>query len=545
LFLIIYVFIIKLQKTPLKGSFSIKRPTGIEERPEQLRSPVIKGEGNTDSERYLAELAERSFLNLWSYPSPFRDQKQGGTGDGKEICDLLVICGRHIIIFSEKTIHWPGGTLATAWCRWVGRAVRDAAKQANGAVRWITKHPDRIFLDRECTSPFPIDLPASGDRIFHRVVVAKGASSLCKEHLPDSSGSLIIKPDIQASDHWSHTSDSFQPFAIGDLEPSGSFVHVFDEIALDIIMSELDTIRDFTDYLEKRSSFIRSGRLQEAHGEENLLAYYAIRTNEDGDHDFTTKTEEVPILIDRSHYKNFSEDPQYIAKKEADRISYLWDALINAFTVHMLDGTSITLHGHPDFELRKNELGVRYMALTNRFVRRSLGEAVADAFEKGKKTERFFRLMISPPDAKGSETAFFILTFKYLDWMEEKGGYEKYRHVRTSIAQVYAKGILERFSHLERVIGISREPPDQGRGISEDLVYAEQFEWSDEDRRAIREDCEALGLLSDNMQERAWKGREFPEVETVAFEDSPSMPHAKRQNRKQRRASGANARKRK
>ena len=49
----------------------------------------------------MARLAERSFLNLWSYPSPHRNQMVGR--DGKEICDLLVVCGDHVLIFSEKT----------------------------------------------------------------------------------------------------------------------------------------------------------------------------------------------------------------------------------------------------------------------------------------------------------------------------------------------------------------------------------------------------------------------------------------------------------
>ena len=212
-------------------------------------------------------------------------------------------------------------------------------------------------------------------------------------------------------------------------------------------MGELDTVRDFTDYLEKKAAFIRSGRLLEAHGEENLLAYYAIRINDDGDHDFVPDDEPGQIKIDCSRYKRFVGDPRYIAKKSADDISYLWDMLIKAFTTHMLDGTSITLAGH-DFDLRKNELGVRHMALQRRFVRRGLGEAVKGALEIGKTKERFFRAIISPAEAKENETAFFILTFKYLDWMEQKGGYEQYRLKRSECALVYAKGLLERFPHL-------------------------------------------------------------------------------------------------
>ena len=520
------------------------KPTGIDERLEQFRPPIIKAEGVTDSERYLAMLADKSFLNLWSYPSPFRDQKQAGKGDGKEICDLLVVCDRHIIIFSEKTIKWPSGDLNAAWCRWSKRAVQSSAKQAKGAERWIVDFPHRVFLDRECTNPFPIDFPKTEEQIIHKVVVARGASQACQDHFSEGSGSLTIKPAIVRNDHWSDHSPNFQPFAIGDLDPSGSFVHVFDEVALDIVLKELDTVRDFTDYLEKRKYFIRSGQLAEAHGEENLLAYYAIRVNEDGDHDFALDDEEPPITIDRQRYERLLDDPRYIAKKQADKISYLWDMLIEAFTKHMLDGTSITLDDR-QFSLKESELGVRYMALQQRFIRRSHGEAVQGALEKGMEHDRFFRMMFIPEHVKENETAFFIQTVKYLDWMERKGGYEQYRKKRTDFSRVYAKGLLVLYPHLKRVVGISREPPNQGRGISEDLMYAEQAEWTDEDRRVIIQECKVYGVLQGELKERLWHGDEFPEVVTVAFQRPNTQPPIGGMNRKQRRAMKSKQRKKK
>ena len=169
----------------------------------QYRAPVPKAQGVTQSERYLARLAEKSFLNLWSYPAPFRDQQQSGCGDGKELCDLLVVCGRYIVIFSEKTIAWPRGNLTIAWRRWAKRAVRDAAKQAKGAERWITEFSERLFLDRQCETPFPIDLPPPEERIIHRVVVARGAAAACRKHVRGSSGSLIVSPRIRGEQHWS------------------------------------------------------------------------------------------------------------------------------------------------------------------------------------------------------------------------------------------------------------------------------------------------------------------------------------------------------
>ena len=489
-----------------------RNTTAIDARQKQPRSPVIKADGVTPSERYLAQLAEKSFLNLWSYPSPFRNQKQLSGGDGKELCDLLVVCGRYIIIFSEKTIAWPNGELHVGWRRWAKRAISKAAKQAKGAERWITEFPDRIFLDRACKVPFPIRFPPQEDRSIHRVVVVKGAAKACREHIPGSSGSLIIKPAIRQGEHWSGKSSKIEPFTIGDVDPSGSFVHVIDDVALEAIMRELDTIRDFTDYLEKKSAFLRSGRLVQASGEENLLAYYAIRTNDEGDHDFVLGGgKQGQLEIDNSHYVNLKNDPQYIAKKQADKISYLWDGLIEVFTTHMLDGTAITPMGY-EFELEQSELAVRYMALQYRLSRRSHGEAVRDALEIGKTRNRFFRTMIAAPGAKENETAFFIHTFKYLKWMKQDGGYDKYRIKRAECTQVYARGLLERFPHLKRVVGISCEPPDQGGGGSEDLVYAEQADWTDEDRSAIKQNCKTYGVLQGEMKERQSHVQEYPDL---------------------------------
>ena len=519
----------------------VRKPSGIGERPEQLRPPVIKAKGSTDSERYLAKLADRSFLNLWSYPSPYRDQKQGGTGDGKELCDLLVVCGDHIIIFSEKTIDWPSGDIATAWRRWAKKAIRDSAQQTRGAERWISDFPERLFLDRDCTVPFPIDLPPKEFRQIHRVVVANGSAKACQAHNPGSLGSLIIRPSVVGHSHWMGENGEIEPFVVGDVDPDSSFVHVFNEAALDIVMAELDTIRDFTNYLAKKAAFVRSGALTEAHGEENLLAYYAIRINDQGDHDFVVEDGKAPISIDNQRYGRFIRDARYQEKRRADEISYLWDRLIEAFTNHMLDGTSITLEGH-DFDLRKNELGVRQMALVPRSSRRSHSEAISGALQKGKHTDQFVRVMMSPAGAKENETAFFILTVKYLDWMEAKGGYEKYRLMRSGIAQIYARGLLERHSHLKRVVGIAREPLHQGRGISEDLIYAEQCKWTDQDREEIRKDCKAAGVLQD-LKEYRYKGEEFPEVETIVIErPAPPLPGS-HLNRKERRAFKARSRK--
>jgi hypothetical protein len=73
---------------------------------------IVRGSGTTPSEKYLAKLADKTFLNLWSYPNLFIDKMEGGTSVGKELCDLLVVCGDDIIIFSDKSIEWQKTVVA-------------------------------------------------------------------------------------------------------------------------------------------------------------------------------------------------------------------------------------------------------------------------------------------------------------------------------------------------------------------------------------------------------------------------------------------------
>ena len=51
-------------------------------------------------------------------------------------------------------------------------------------------------------------------------------------------------------------------------------------------------------------------------------------------------------------------DSQHLARKQANAISYPWDRLVQSFTSHMIDETSVVLDRY-DYDLRRNELGVR------------------------------------------------------------------------------------------------------------------------------------------------------------------------------------------
>jgi hypothetical protein len=135
-----------------------------------------------------------------------------------------------------------------------------------GAARWINEFPDRIFLDRECKTPLPLDIPSKEKRKFHGIVVARGAAAACGSYFQGGSGSLAISPALRGDDHLRDEA----AFQVGDINPGGPFVHVLDEVTLDAVLQELDTVTDFTSYLEKKERLIRSDHLIGAAGDETF-----------------------------------------------------------------------------------------------------------------------------------------------------------------------------------------------------------------------------------------------------------------------------------
>jgi hypothetical protein len=78
--------------------------------------------------------------------------------------------------------------------------------------------------------------------------------------------SRVIDPELESESHIDTTSQGFMPFAIGDVQPQGAFIHVFDEPALELLARKLDTVTDFTRYLIRRERIMRSGHLLTGRG---------------------------------------------------------------------------------------------------------------------------------------------------------------------------------------------------------------------------------------------------------------------------------------
>jgi hypothetical protein len=194
-------------------------------------------EGTTESERTLTRLARKAFLSLWSYPNVFSDEgRSNGKGDGKELVDLLVVFGNDVLLFSDKECAFRSDTdIKVAWPRWYRRAIEKSSRQLAGAEHFLKRFPKRVFIDKECTAPLPIALPDSREARYHLIAVTRGGHFAARQFYGGgSSGSLMLLTHLRG-----RAAHEEMPFHVGHPLESGRFVHVLDEVTVDLLLDEL------------------------------------------------------------------------------------------------------------------------------------------------------------------------------------------------------------------------------------------------------------------------------------------------------------------
>jgi len=221
-------------------------------------------------------------------------------------------------------------------------------------------------------------------------------------------------------------------------------IHVFTREFADLALSELDTVSDFCDYLRKKESIDKQKRVAVAGGEENLLARYL-----ELGHNFSWMDNYDNILIEETVWPTFSRHPQFLAKKEEDKVSYGWDSVIDR--AH--DGTS-----------EHYERLARELARPDRFTRRVISKSFLEAY--GEYMER------KPPIFRRL-SAFGDTTYCFL-FMEDGKGPRERRKAMLACMCFVARGIPPM---NRRVIGVATEAANR----SYDYCVRIQPEWSEED----------------------------------------------------------------
>ena len=458
--------------------------------------PIIKKQGTTPTEKFLKHLCEKTFLSLWSYPNIYRNKKQNASGDGKEICDLLVVFGNHIIIFSDKHCKFPkSGNIEVDWQRWFRRAVVKSANQVWGAERWIKQFPNRIFLDNSCSKKIPINIPDIKEAKFHLIVVAHGVSKIIKKAM-GGSGSLMIDSTIkQISDH-------NKPFTVGNLDSNKTFIHILDDDFLLTLMKTRDTVSDFIEYLDKKEKLISSETILFAAGEEELLSIYLKNMNSSGEHDFVFPEKYSGIALIEGQWNEFQNNPQRIAQIEEDKISYMWDSLIETFSDFALKGEQ---HFVSDGGISDTERILRFMASAHRFKRRYYAQCLHEMLQITSEEQR--RLRVIPPLAENDPHYVFLLF--PLPKKEYKISESEYRIVRRNYLQSCCMVTKLKFPDATDIIGIATESGINNQGRSEDAMYLDASKWNEKLEKKAQSMQKELEILVKPVQQHV-KVSEYP-----------------------------------
>ena len=416
---------------------------------------IYKSEGITHSEKYLIELCNNSFLSLWSYPNVFRNRN-------KELADVIVVFDNHILVFSDKACEYPTtGDAKLNWRKWFKKSVLKSAEQLWGAERWLRFYPGRVFTDRMASQKLPLEIQENA--IIHLIAVAKGVAKPCKKYFNGGSGSLIIKSDIIGSD--AH----IDPFVIGDINPNETFIHVFDDTTLDIILQTLDTISDFTQYLSRKEELFRIRKMNLlATGEEDLLPFYLARMK-NGRHDFVFD-HDGPLRIDEGEWIKFNQNPRRIAQVMEDSVSYFWDALIERFSHNALNATQYRVS---DGGFSDSEKILRFFAGEPRNRRRLLSGSLIHLLENTPIDVCACRYTI--PDEKEGPYYVFAVFPNVKDLSDDL-----YLQVRAHYLLACCMVFKLVYPTADNIVGYATLPGKDGFLFSEDATFFDARDWNEE-----------------------------------------------------------------
>ena len=442
---------------------------------------------NTASEQLLNDLGHRSFLSLWSYLKPYRNQKMGKQHSiGKELCDFLVVFDNRIIIFSDKRCNYhDSGNVLVDWQRWYKRAILASVKQIQGAERWIRNDPRNLFADSTLTRP--LSLPPANKMIIHRIVIAHGLY-----HDDGSGPEYNIDPSalLAAEQNTSEQKHIPPPFVLTDLYTENGFIHVFEGSTIGYILSELDTVSDFVDYIVSKEKLVAGGPSIMMSSELDLLAYHMTHMTDQGKHGLDYFAGQNAVLIESGIWDEFVTSEHYAARSLANEPSYNWDRLIEIFA----EDIDYVHEGYPPPNPSEGELVLRFMAAENRFKRRGLAAALRGVVERSSGPhDRFVRVVI--PSGKG-DAYYVFLGLRRPDFIEP----EHYRAIRMYILEAYTKVLRAQNSSALDIVGIAMNLGGPGPYSSEAMYYdGRQYHRSQ--RTEIMREAREMGILQNTTIE--------------------------------------------
>ena len=381
------------------------------------------------AEQFVQELGKRSFLEDWCYNNPLLP-------NGKEWCDLLVVYDTVAIIWQIKDLK-------------LDEHGKYKKSEIRKNIRQTVTAKNRMSLKN-----FDIELenPRRGKEIFQ----SKNIEEVY----------LISALLGEGEDFFSFVE-----------KYKGQIIHIFTREFTEIILKELDTIKDFVDYLRKKEELISwNKKMIISGGERELLAYYLMN-----ERNFDIFKEPDVVTLTEGIWDELQSRPEYLTKKEEDKISYGWDSIIDK--AHSLDNSEY-------------EMVARELARPNRFQRRVLSKSFFEAHTNAHEiTEaNIYRRVMKTEDA--------TYCFLFYDDVEP-------RNVRRGMLSqlcFVARGIYRENS---KVIGIATEMKVRPM-CSYDFCLLEIPEWMDDHQQAMEKTQKEYGILI-NLKEKRFREHEYPQ----------------------------------
>ena len=365
-----------------------------------------------NAENFVHELAKKSFLEDWCYPN----QK---LPNGKEICDLLIVYDNIAIIWQIKDLKLDNNR------KYSQSEVKRNLKQLSTAKNRLFNPQILIELEN----------PRRGKEIFD--------SKIIKEVY------LISALLGEGEDYFSFVESK-----------NGKIIHTFTREFTELVLNELNTIKDFIEYFKEKENLISlNNQITLIGGEKELLAYYLMNRRSFG------KLREASLLIiDEGSWDELQKKPEYTAKKKEDQISYGWDIINRA---HTCGG---------EYEKIAKEL-----ARPNRFQRRFLSKAFFDAhvIAHNETEKNTFRRVIKSDE--------IIYCFVFMDDVEPRN---KRRNLLSTICFI-ARGLHK---ENKKVLGIATEMKIAPT-CSYDFCLLELPQWTDEEQRKMEEIQKQTGIF--------------------------------------------------
>jgi hypothetical protein len=243
-------------------------------------------------EDFVEFLAEKAYLKYWCFANPMDLE-----GDGKEICDFLILFYDTAIIISVKNYYVNGN-----YDRFLKKVIGKSTKQLFGAQRKF-KQRDKIKLKHEIQGEVEFDTKTF-QNIF-KITISVG--------------------------------EDFEHYEFVDYHNEKGIVNIFNRETAGIIFNELDTIKDLVQYLKARETLLQLNNKKVCYcREKDLIADFVTNAREFSPTLLDNFTEETKVIAGK--WENYIEQREVILKKLEDENSYFIDKMVKDNILPMQDG---------------------------------------------------------------------------------------------------------------------------------------------------------------------------------------------------------------